>query len=265
MAELMFDLFREIIKKNVDNPSIQDKMYREFREAASDSGLAENVNNWRDAFYGMRMPKRMTHTTVNIQMQNLEQEVLLLREKNYLDGVTRKMRTLNGFEIEKNSKGHTVLKPTTHLSKLILANTQREDLCLSGLPSQSFEKLCRDLEIAKKDNEILAKALTDARKTLSGIEDSHTEIRALESILQSERQLRKKMQSQRDEAQCLLLGLCNRFGLQCDIDNSRGTITAPDNSKRKGRKNRRVPILSYTFGEFDQPIHSDNESVELPN
>nr|WBV74443.1 NSP3 [Bat RVJ-like rotavirus BtSY3] len=261
MAELVISLVRETLDNMLGNEETINSLIHDLKTRMLDTGLYENVNNWRDCFYKKRIPKEMTATTVNIQIKNLEDEVIRLRSNAYSDGYDREIRTLSQFKVEKNGRGQTILTPTSELTKIILANSKIPNFQLSGVPCAQFEKLCFELEDRKRHNEILCSEIATLKGMLDTQEDARSEVRALQSVLSAERNHKKRIAEQRDEAQCLLAAVCNRFGLQCEIDNSRGCVTMPDpTGKRKGRKKRRVPICAYSFGASESDSSSSSFS-----
>lgn len=220
-----------------------------------DSGLSQNLDNWRDCYYRKRLPKEMSHSTANIQMQNLEREVLKIRAEGFCAGYTRKERTLNAFDIGSNFKGHTVLIPTTHLSKIILENTFNERLALPKIPDGAFERAQEENTALKAKIFEMENQIDKFKEEISNLEDTRREVQAVESVLDFQRQITQRITAQRDEAQILLVKLCERFGLICEIDNHGIGVLGPEKTKkRKGRKNRKSLIEYYTFGDFDKPI-----------
>nr|WBV74314.1 NSP3 [Bat RVJ-like rotavirus BtSY2] len=257
MAQMVLDLFKETLENVLGDSEIKKGLLDDFHSRLKDTGLDVHINNWRDCFYEKRVPKPMTATTVHIQIKNLEEEVIRLRSNAYSDGFDRKARTLDQFDLEQNKYGRTVLVPRTQLTQIILANSKNQNFQLSGVPCEQFEKLCFEIEERKRHNEVLSSEIARLKTILDGQESAVSEIKALQSVLNAERIHKMQIAYQRDEAQCLLAGLCHRFGLQCEIDNSRGAVSMPDiKGRRKGRKNRRIPIVQYTFGDFS----SDSDS-----
>nr|UUW33706.1 NSP3 protein [Rotavirus J] len=258
MAELIYDTLRSVVRNLYGDNEDSASFVRTFQLAMKDSGLEENVDNWRKCFYKKRIPKEMTSSTLSIQIQNLEREIIKIRTEGFCAGYDRKARTLNAFEIGKSKQGHTILIPSTHLSEIILQNTFNENLKLSPIPSEALERASIENNKLKQEIDELKATITNLSKQISEQEDSRLELMATQSVLNHQKKLTKRMQDQRDEAQYIIQGLCNRFGLQCFIDNRGVAFTEPDNKgKRKGRKNRRIPIYDYTFGDFDRPIEED--------
>ncbi|AFL91900.1 NSP3 [Rotavirus G chicken/03V0567/DEU/2003] len=130
MAELLKVCFDEMMKSG--NCSFEHLM-----EKMNDAGI--DLDKWKQAFDGARLPQRMTKSTLAIQNTNLEKEIVMLRAKEHRHGYDKNKRTLANFDVERKN-GNTILTPKTRLAEIILLNSTR-DLKLSAPPSDYIEEL----------------------------------------------------------------------------------------------------------------------------
>ncbi|UKG23810.1 NSP3 [Rotavirus L] len=140
MAAIVVSVLNNILKDHENKDQIVEK----FSEALNDSGLSEQIDNWRKSFYSLRIPKQMSNTSIHHQLMNFESEIINLRSQKYAEGLNRKLRTLNGFELAKNSRGFTTLIPTTRLTELILANTYTDNYHLPAISNIEVEQILAD-------------------------------------------------------------------------------------------------------------------------
>uniref|UniRef100_Q0H8C1 Non-structural protein 3 n=1 Tax=Rotavirus X (isolate RVX/Human/Bangladesh/NADRV-B219/2002/GXP[X]) TaxID=348136 RepID=NSP3_ROTB2 len=255
MAELVCDALATLTRNTYGNNDESAKFCRMFRAMIRDSGLYSNIENWRAAFYRDRLPKRMSHSTVSIQLDNLEREVLKIRAEGFCQGYTRKERTLNAFDLGDDGKGNTIIKPTTHLSSIILQNSYNSAFKLPKIPDGLLEKTRCELEEEKKNNDVLKQKIKELENTISQLENFENEAKASEFVLEHLKFTNESLRIQRDEAQICLVGLCNKFGLQCEIDNSIRVTESDKKGKRKGRKNRRTEV------SFGAPGHNLTDQI----
>lgn len=116
-------------------------------EKMNDAGV--DIDQWKQAFDGARLPNKMTKSTLAIQNANLEKEVVRLRAKEHRHGYDKSKRTLANFEVEKKN-GNTVLNPKTRLAEIILLNST-QDLKLSAPPSDYIEELENKISDLEKE------------------------------------------------------------------------------------------------------------------
>nr|BBC18353.1 Nonstructural protein 3 [Porcine rotavirus H] len=251
MAELVCDALATLTRNVYGDNEESAKFCRMFRTMITDSGLYQNINNWRNAFYKERMPKRMSYSTVSIQIQNLEREILKIREEGFCSGWDRKKRTLNAFDIGENKDGHTILIPTTQLSKIILQNSCNVGFVLQKIPDQLVENLRSELEEEKKCNDLFRETVIKLKEKIKQFEDYKVEADAANFILEDLKIKYSDVRAERDEARTLLAGICNKYGLIMEISDTTKIFEPKKEGKRKGRKNRRSEI---TFGDFEFPI-----------
>nr|WPT07187.1 non-structural protein 3 [Rotavirus H] len=251
MAELVCDALATLTRNVYGDNEESARFCRMFRTMITDSGLYKNINDWRSTFYKERMPKRMSHSTVSIQIQNLEREILKIREEGFCSGWDRRKRTLNAFDIGENKDGHTILIPTTHLSKIILQNSCNTDFVLPKVPDGLVENLRSELEEERRCNDLFKETVIKLKQQIKQFEDYKVEVDAANFVLEDLKIKYNNVRAERDEARTLLAGLCNRFGLVMEVDDTTKIFESERKGKRKGRKNRRSEI---TFGDFESPI-----------
>nr|QRV11675.1 NSP3 [Bat rotavirus] len=251
MAELVCDALATLTRNVYGDNEESAKFCRMYRTMITDSGLYQNLDNWRDAYYKERMPKRMSNSTVSIQIQNLEREILKIREEGFCSGWDRKKRTLNAFDIGENKNGHTILVPTTHLSKIILENSCNSDFVLPKVPDGLVENLRAELEEERKCNDLFKETIVKLKEQIKQFEDYKAEADAANFVLNDLKVRYNDVRAERDEAQILLAGLCNKFGLVMEINETTKIYESDKKGKKKGRKNRKSEI---TFGDFEFPI-----------
>nr|BBC18356.1 Nonstructural protein 3 [Porcine rotavirus H] len=251
MAELVCDALATLTRNVYGDNEESAKFCRMFRTMITDSGLYQNINSWRNTFYKERMPKRMSHSTVSIQIQNLEREILKIREEGFCNGWDRKKRTLNAFDIGENKDGHTILIPTTHLSKIILENSCNADFALPKIPDELVENLRSELEEEKRCNDLFRETVTKLKEQIKQLEDYKAEADAANFVLEDLKIKYNDVRAERDEARTLLAGMCNKFGLIMEVNSTTKISESDKKGKRKGRKNRKNEI---TFGDFEFPI-----------
>lgn len=116
------------------------RVVNRFEEALNDCGM--RVEEWREAYYKERFPKRMTSTTMASQIRNLEIENLQLRNRAWAEGADRKFRLLSSFEIGRKD-GNTVLIPKTRNAEIVLLNST-SDLKLDSYPSEAVDKIVEE-------------------------------------------------------------------------------------------------------------------------
>lgn len=193
----------ETVLAECNTPDIARIMNR-FEDALYDCGM--RVEDWRDAYYKERLPKRMTSTTMSTQLMNLEIENLHLRNKAWAEGADRKFRLMSSFDLSTKN-GHTILVPKTRNAEIILANSSSE-LKLSDHPSQAVDRLVQknheltekiiQLESVKQDSNstvILCKAIEDMSEKLKSVEKEASNFEKL--LLECDRsntRLKKQLQ-----------------------------------------------------------------------
>nr|ADF57868.1 nonstructural protein NSP3 [Human rotavirus B] len=133
-----------------------------FEEALDDCGM--KVDDWREAYYKERFPKRMTATTMASQIMNFEIENLQLRNKAWAEGADRKFRLLSSFEIG-NKDGHTILVPKTRNAEILLVNST-SDLKLNSFPSEAVTRLVEENEKLRKQIKHLREQQTSKPTTI---------------------------------------------------------------------------------------------------
>lgn len=111
-----------------------------FEEALNDCGM--RIEEWREAYYKERFPKRMTSTTMASQLQNFEIENLQLRNRAWAEGADHKFRLLASFEVGKKGE-NTVLLPKTRNAEIVLLNST-SDLKLDSYPSEAVDKIIEE-------------------------------------------------------------------------------------------------------------------------
>lgn len=116
------------------------RVINRFEEALNDCGM--RVEEWREAYYKERFPKRMTSTTMASQIRNLEIENLQLRNRAWAEGADLKFRLLSSFEIGRKGE-NTVLLPKTRNAEIVLMNST-SDLKLDSYPSEAVDKLVEE-------------------------------------------------------------------------------------------------------------------------
>lgn len=116
------------------------RVVNRFEEALNDCGM--RVEEWREAYYKERFPKRMTSTTMASQIQNLEIENLQLRNRAWAEGADRKFRLLSSFEIGRKGE-NTVLLPKTRNAEIVLLNST-SDLKLDSYPSKAIDRIVEE-------------------------------------------------------------------------------------------------------------------------
>lgn len=180
------------------------RVMNRFEAALDDCGI--KIEDWRDAYYKERLPKRMTSTTMSTQLMNLEIENLHLRNKAWAEGADRKFRLLSSFELSTKDN-HTILVPTTRNAEIILANSTSE-LKLSDHPSQAVDRLVqRNHELTEKINQlesakqsdnstiILCKAVEDMSEKLKAAEKEASDLgKLLQECDRSNARLKRQLQ-----------------------------------------------------------------------
>lgn len=168
-------------------PDVARVMNR-FEDALYDCGM--KLEDWRDAYYKERLPKRMTSTTMSTQLMNMEIENLHLRNKAWAEGADKKFRLMSSFEMSTKN-GHTILVPKTRNAEIILANSSSE-LKLSDHPSEAVDKLImKNHELTEEINQlksaargtnsttILCKAVEDMSEKLRKAEKESSDLKKL--------------------------------------------------------------------------------------
>lgn len=116
------------------------RVINRFEEALNDCGM--RIEEWREAYYKERFPKRMTSTTMASQLQNFEIENLQLRNRAWAEGADHKFRLLASFEVGKKGE-NTVLLPKTRNAEIVLLNST-SDLKLDSYPSEAVNKIIEE-------------------------------------------------------------------------------------------------------------------------
>lgn len=193
----------ETVLTECNTPDIVRVMNR-FEDALYDCGM--KIEDWRDAYYNERLPKRMTSTTMSTQLMNLEIENLHLRNKAWAEGADRKFRLMSSFDLSTKD-GHTILVPKTRNAEIILANSSSE-LKLSDHPSQAVDRLVQknheltervaQLESAGQNNNstiILCKAVEDMSEKLKTAEKEASDLgKLLQECDRSNARLKRQLQ-----------------------------------------------------------------------
>ncbi|ASV45162.1 non-structural protein 3 [Rotavirus G] len=167
MASLIADIVSRAAEKFGVNG---EEMSAVVVDMMSDSGIS--IDEWREAYYEKRFPKKMTASTMAFQIKNLETEVKSLRIRAYEEGYNREKRTLSSFGIRQED-GKTVLEPKTRLAEIILQNT-KGNLKLSGIPKQQYEQNLIDLETMRRENTDLIIMNSGLRAAIKDLEEKNT-------------------------------------------------------------------------------------------
>ncbi|ASV45174.1 non-structural protein 3 [Rotavirus B] len=157
----------------------QLKIIEDFIHAMKDCGMM--LDNWRDAYYKLRIPKQMTGTTMAIQLKNMETEVLRLRHESWKNGETMKDRLLQSFDVGKKN-GYTVLLPKTRNAEVVLLNST-VDMKLNPFPSDVVD------DLIKKNSE-----LENSIKTIQ--EETSAKIRYQEELIEERDRIMSEMNQQ---------------------------------------------------------------------
>lgn len=196
---MALDALASILETVLHNCGINEisRVVTKFEEALDDCGI--RVDDWRDAYYKERFPKKMTSTTMAAQLMNFEIENLQLRSKAWAEGADQKFRLMSSFDIGKKN-GHTILIPKTRNAGLVLTNSTT-DLKLDSFPSEAVDKIA-------EENDRLRKQLEDLKHQHHS---NSTQIlcSALESMSDKVRSLEKENDT------------LNKLILECDRSNQR--------------------------------------------
>nr|WLK78188.1 non-structural protein 3 [Rotavirus B] len=157
----------------------QLKIIEDFIHAMKDCGMM--LDDWRDAYYKLRIPKPMTGTTMAIQLKNMETEVLRLRHESWKNGETMKDRLLQSFDVGKKN-GYTVLLPKTRNAEVVLLNST-VDMKLNPFPSDVVD------DLIKKNSE-----LENNIKTIQ--EEANTKMRYQEELIEERDRIMSEMNQQ---------------------------------------------------------------------
>nr|AUG44873.1 non-structural protein 3 [Rotavirus B] len=157
----------------------QLKIIEDFIHAMKDCGMM--LDNWRDAYYKLRIPKQMTGTTMAIQLKNMETEVLRLRHESWKNGETMKDRLLQSFDVGRKN-GYTVLLPKTRNAEVVLLNST-VDMKLNPFPSDVVD------DLIKKNSE-----LENSIKTIQ--EETSAKIRYQEELIEERDRIMSEMNQQ---------------------------------------------------------------------
>nr|BAW98437.1 NSP3 [Bovine group B rotavirus] len=157
----------------------QLKIIEDFIHAMKDCGMM--LDNWRDAYYKLRIPKPMTGTTMAIQLKNMETEVLRLRHESWKNGETMKDRLLQSFDVGRKN-GYTVLLPKTRNAEVVLLNST-VDMKLNPFPSDVVDDLIK--KNSKLENSI--KAIQ---------EEANTKMRYQEELIEERDRIMSEMSQQ---------------------------------------------------------------------
>nr|BAW98430.1 NSP3 [Bovine group B rotavirus]BAW98435.1 NSP3 [Bovine group B rotavirus] len=157
----------------------QLKIIEDFIHAMKDCGMM--LDNWRDAYYKLRIPKPMTGTTMAIQLKNMETEVLRLRHESWKNGETMKDRLLQSFDVGKKN-GYTVLLPKTRNAEVVLLNST-VDMKLNPFPSDVVD------DLIKKNSEL--------ENSIKAIQDeANTKIKYQEELIEERDRIMSEMNQQ---------------------------------------------------------------------
>nr|BAW98431.1 NSP3 [Bovine group B rotavirus]BAW98432.1 NSP3 [Bovine group B rotavirus] len=157
----------------------QLKIIEDFIHAMKDCGMM--LDNWRDAYYKLRIPKPMTGTTMAIQLKNMETEVLRLRHESWKNGETMKDRLLQSFDVGKKN-GYTVLLPKTRNAEVVLLNST-VDMKLNPFPSDIVD------DLIKKNSEL--------ENSIKAIQDeTNTKIKYQEELIEERDRIMSEMNQQ---------------------------------------------------------------------
>lgn len=150
---MALDALASILETVLHNCGISEisRVVTSFEEALDDCGM--RIDDWRDAYYRERLPKRMTSTTMASQLMNFEIENLQLRNKAWAEGADQKFRLLSSFELGKKN-GHTIMIPKTRNAELILVNST-SDLKLDPFPSEAVDRIAEENDRLRKQLETL--------------------------------------------------------------------------------------------------------------
>lgn len=150
---MALDALASILETVLRNCGIGEisRVVTKFEEALDDCGM--RIDDWRDAYYRERFPKRMTSTTMASQLMNFEIENLQLRNKAWAEGADQKFRLLSSFELGKKD-GHTIMVPKTRNAELVLVNSTL-NLKLDPFPSEAVDRIAEENDRLKKQLENL--------------------------------------------------------------------------------------------------------------
>nr|BAW98436.1 NSP3 [Bovine group B rotavirus] len=165
-----------LYKHEIDD---QLKIIEDFIHAMKDCGMM--LDNWRDAYYKLRIPKPMTGTTMAIQLKNMETEVLRLRHESWKNGETMKDRLLQSFDVGKKN-GYTILLPKTRNAEVVLLNST-VDMKLNPFPSDVID------DLIKKNSEL--------ENSIKAIQDeANTKIKYQEELIEERDRIMSGMNQQ---------------------------------------------------------------------
>lgn len=125
-----------LTKNKIDN---QLEIIEDFIQAMNDTGM--RIEEWREAYYNLKLPRKMTGTTMAIQLKNLETEVLMLRNESWSKGESKNDRLFKSFDVGKKD-GYTVLIPKTRTAEVVLKNSTM-DIKLNPFPSDVVDDLIK--------------------------------------------------------------------------------------------------------------------------
>lgn len=139
---MALDALSSILETVLHDCGINDisRVINRFEEALNDCSM--RIEEWREAYYKERFPKRMTSTTMASQLQNFEIENLQLRNRAWAEGADRKFRLLASFEVGKKGE-NTVLLPKNRNAEIVLLNST-SDLKLDSYPSEAVDKIIEE-------------------------------------------------------------------------------------------------------------------------
>nr|AQX34668.1 NSP3 [Rotavirus I] len=207
MAQLVFNALSGILSEE-QLAKVQDVVY--------DSGVGEQLDKYRKAYEQEWFPTG-TYSSTKFRMYNLEKEVVKLRGMLYANGLGKRERALNDFDVGTDERGHTILLPKTRLAELIIANTKDTRFKLNAVPDQEFEKINAELENAKK----ICNDLVEQNQTLIGESNfMFGRIGSMEKMIKDLKEELKSADEHIDYQDRMIQGLANRAGLIAEVTGS---------------------------------------------
>lgn len=232
-----------LTKHNIDN---QLDVIEDFIHAMKDTGI--RLDEWRDAYYNLKLPKKMTSTTMAIQLKNMETEILMLRNDSWNRGQTMKDRLLNSFDVGKKGE-HTILIPKTRNAEVVLLNST-SDIKLNSFPSDVVDDLVKknsQLELELEHTKNMLESETNYQNEL--LEEKENVI----AMLQRDLEIEKKKLEFKEEEHKDVLDMINRHYVE-----------------EKGVYTREIATLRSTVNDLSLSIATldaqfDNMSLDHKN
>nr|AYH64827.1 NSP3 [Rotavirus I] len=250
MAQLVFNALSGILSEE-QLAKVQDVMH--------DSGVSEQLNKYRKAYEQEWFPTG-TYSSTKFRMYNLEKEVVKLRGMLYANGLGKRERALNDFDVGTDERGHTILLPKTKLAELMITNTKDAGFKLNAVPDQEFEKVSAELENAKR----ICNDLIEQNKTI--INESNLmfgRIGSMEKMIKDLKEELKSADEHIDYQDKMIQGLANRAGLIVDVTGSH--VQIGNNNFSFGvddvLEGKLTPVVIDDFK--CEPIYSDSSDFSL--